>query len=223
MKTRQIVNHRTFFVLALGLAASLTLAEQSKAALVINVGGSTASAGGSGTFDITLENTDAQSSFDIAAFSIDISMASGSNILFFKVEEASNYIFESIFDKFIISSPTFPKDPPSEALTVVGGSLSDASVPLGFGGSLGLIRVSYQVAADAESGVFDIQVHVGPGKTELSGPGANPLEFTVHSGAITVLGDPQVIPEPSSIIALATAAALLPIPSLVRRTRRKAG
>lgn len=222
MKTRQIVNHRILFVLALGLATSLTLAEQSKAALVINVGDSTASAGERGSFDITLENTDTQSAFDIAAFSIDISMATDSKILFNKVANAPDFIFEDVFDHFTVSTPSFPTDPPSPTLTVVGGSLSAASVSLAAGGTVGLIRVSYEVAANASGGVFDIQVHVGPGQTELS-DSSGPLEFTVNPGSITVLGDAQVIPEPSSIIALATAAALLPIPSLVRRTRRKAG
>lgn len=219
MKSRQIVNRRALFVLALGLAASLTLADQSKAALVIHVASSTSTAGGKGTFDLTLENTDAgQGSFDIAAYSVDISIASDSKILFTKVGEATNYIFEDVFDKFSGSTTKFP----SSTLNAIGGSFSDSTVTLAPGKTAGLIRVSYEVASDADSGVFDIQVHVGPGLTEVS-DASGPLEFDVISGAITIQGGPQVIPEPSSIIALATAAVLLPIPSLVRRSRRKAG
>lgn len=220
MKTRQIMNHRLLFALALGLAASLTLAEQSKAALVMTVDDSTASVGGGGTFNITLSNT-ANDPIDISGYSIVLSVASDSGITFAGVDEATpNYIFAGV-GRLLLPDP----DPVSgtTGFLVAAFPTGVNTVPLGAGVTAGLIRVNYAVAAGAASGVVQIQITKGPGSTEITGAGAQPLDFDIVGGAITVLGDPQVIPEPSSIIALATAAALLPIPSLVRRTRRKAG
>lgn len=217
------MSRRLFFALALGLAASLTFAERSSAGLVLVVGDSRASVGESGTFDLTLKNTNDADAIKISGYSIRLKIGSGLGVEFTGVAEASNYIFKGIAGGLAILDDT----------ATGFRALDDAwDAPFYFslaaGESIGLLSVSYTIGKDAQSGsVVPITV-VTERDDDTRFTGDNPLAveyipFSIEGGAITINGDPQVIPEPASIIALATAAALLPLPSLVRRTRRKAG
>jgi|GEM_PF-1205761 len=226
MKTHQTANHPLRFAPALILSAALALgafAGKSEAGLVIRVLDGAASVGGTGAFDIVLANTsdDPQDSFDVSGFSVRIEVASTSGITFTGVTDATastSYIFgtqqESPFSTDIF---------PGIAFTASDSSWTDPYfITLASGETVGLLRVSFAVAADAAPGVVAVSL-LNHDLTQINDIDGIPFDgVELEDGSITINGG-AAVPEPASLVALATAAALLPIPTLVRRMRRKDG
>lgn len=225
MRTRRTVSRRPF-ALALGLSAFLmfgAMADRSDAGLYIKVLDSTATAGGSGEFDVIVTN-DGGTAFNISGFSVSLSVDAGSGVTFTDVTDQTSPAAPYIFGSQQWPPFTPPGQLPGTAFTGSDYSLiaPDYYQTIGAGETFGLLHVTYTVAAGVAAGAITVEI-VNSGTTGLFDEENKEVGSQWNNGTITITGAPPVVPEPASIIALATAAALLPIPSLVRRTRRKDG
>lgn len=160
--------------------------------------------GGSGSFDLVVENDDPTGGthFDITSFAVELSLSGGTGVRFTGVTIATN--LESIFQ---VSSTTFGADFSSNfsplsfnASDTEFGNPPDFYRTISPGGSYGLARVSFEVDADAALGVRTL--FLGDG-TNLSDNDANLLTPTLRNGEIRVLdsggGPISAVPEPATL------------------------
>ncbi len=215
MKTYQNASRRFLVILTLALSAVLMFAGRSEASLVIQVQNSTAEVGGVGAFDVVLVNTGG--SFDVSAFSFELSIAAGSGVSFTGATTdtaLAPYLFTSLQE----SPFTFNAFPTHTFIASDSSWTAPGYVTLDQTGQIvGLARVSYAVASGAAVGGLAVSIVIGDG-TQINDLGGELIGFQSIDGAITV-GGSTAVPEPSSLIALATAAMSLGGLSLSRRRK----
>ena len=166
----------------------------------------TVAPGGSGSFDVSLTNTGSQvqlsaDSFELSLSSPDVTFTDADTLT------ANPYVFPSadsfdLLNSFTLWTQLSP--------TLIASDLSDSGVgiALATGETVGLGRVTFQVASGATTGSFDI-VFVGIG-TSLADTGFNglPVTFSETPSQITI-SEPTGVPEPSSLFFLPVGLCLL--------------
>ena len=194
-------------VAALLLAA---LSGQACAGLITTVLNSTAPAGGSGSFDVTLTNSGA-TGVDIGDFQVELSLPGGSGVLFLNATRgtALPYIFAAAPGPGNLNS-----DPlnPFPNTGFIGGDTYFALpgfATIGGGVTLGLMHVTYKVNGATPAGSVPVSLipfdNIGPGGTFVN-DGANPV--TLVNGTITITAT-QPVPEPSTILLMGIGGGLL--------------
>jgi PEP-CTERM motif len=202
-------------VFALALA-SLWLAlspTRAVAGLVLTVESSTTPVGGVGSFDVLLSNTGA-TSFQVAFFSVELSVPTASGVKFTAANTSTtmaSYIFGTL------QSPPFSFDNfPNTSFTVSDSPQSAPGfVTLTAGEVVGLEHVTYSVAAGTPTGPIIVSIDDIGGGTALSDLSGALVPFTPTNGTITVTL--ASVPEPSSLVLLATA--LIGTTTVVRARR----
>lgn len=170
---------------------------------MISAGNSSAAAGGTGTFDVEITNTEllGGTSFDVSAFFFELIVPASAGIEFTNAEipgTANPYIFvgDSFAEAngFPLSLDLFP----NTSFVALDASDTFADVTLNPGDTFALGRVSYQVSATASNGIVPVEFGLF---TELSDSALNlvPID-TFQSGQITVGGATPVVPEPTSML-----------------------
>ncbi len=165
-----------------------------RAGITVSVQSVSAAAGTSGnTLEVDVQNTGA--SVDIAAFSFEILVPSGSGVTFTGADISTSlatYIFagNSFFGPDIAFSTGTTLDAGDLAVT--------GSTTLGSGGTLGLGLVSFDLAAGAPLGPVTVSL-TGYPFTSLTDPDQSNVPIdTLEAGTITISGG--AVPEPSSLI-----------------------
>ena len=187
-------------------AATLALAllggpPAARAALVIETAPTpiTAPAGGTGSFEVLLRDTGG--TFDIAGFSIDLSIPAGTGITFTGADTnttSAAYIFgtyQSAPAPF--ASPDFPATTfPASTLNASDVDFSAPSVTLNPGDVVGLADVHFTVAPGTTPGTVVPVSFEGPG-TSLSDANGDAVPVTFPAFfTITV----TAVPEPSAVL-----------------------
>jgi hypothetical protein len=181
-----------------------------RADIVVTVGSSSAPIGGTGSFDVNINNIGGSSSFQVSGFSVELMVAASSGITFKSadVSTTSGYIFGTLQAPPI----TFSGFPNTDFIASDSSQTSPFFTTLNVGDHFGLLHVSYSVASSATTGPFTVSI-LGIGTTsqilDLSG---NLIPFTPTNGTITL----TAVPEPSSLLLLSTAL-IVPVTSLARR------
>jgi hypothetical protein len=188
-------------------AVALTLAcvaAPARAGLTIQVLDATASPGGTGSFDIVL--TDGGGTFQVGGFTADVSVAAASGVTFTAADTLTDpathpYIFGT-YQSSPFPFATDPANPGAAAtfpnLEFVAGDASMAApgfVTLNPGDILGLVHVTFSVAANAPLGGGAPVSLVAGGNTSLSDVNGDPVAFSTLDGTITFTS----VPEPSSL------------------------
>lgn len=188
------------FLAAVALALAV-LAAPARADLTIQVVSSTATPGGSGSFDVVL--TDTGGTFQVGGFSIEPSIPGGKGIAFTSASTATAqpYIFgtyQSAPSPFA-TDPTNPSQPATFPNLMFVASDTYFSAP-GYvtitpGETVGLAHVTYSVSAGTAPGTTVPVTLVAGGNTSLSDVNGNAIPFTAVGGSIAV----TTVPEPSSL------------------------
>jgi hypothetical protein len=188
-------------VAALALFAPVAT-RPARAGLIVQALNSTAQPGGSGAFDVVVNDT--AGTFQVAGFSIELSLPGASGVSFSGVTTATlaaTYLFGTLqLPPFTFN--TFPNQ---------GFSAGDLDVtPPGFvtlnpGDIFGLAHVTYSVSSGTSAGPVTVSL-VAAG-TSMSDNNGGPVSVTTSNGTITIRA--QAVPEPSSLVLAGLAAALL--------------
>jgi len=182
--------------------------------------------GGAGTFEVLLSNTESTGglSFDVASFSFELMLPSGSGVQFTDASTAtmSNaYIFAGTGGASVDPAFTLSLDPfPNTGFAGSDSEFTFASIAVDPGKTFGLGLISYQVGENAPPGDVPISF-VAAGTSVSDATGATPNGFTTddRNGVIHVSG--SVVPEPSSLVlALCGLGAGVVMTTRLRRTPR---
>jgi hypothetical protein len=182
-----------------------------RADLLIEALSSTAQAGGTGGFDVIIQDTGG--TFHVAGFSVELSVSPSSGVSFTAVDTntSDSYLFGTL------QSPPFTFDNfPNTSFTASDSDFTSAFVPLNPGDTFGLAHVSYSVLAGTPNGPVAVSLLDIGGGTSLSDDSGDAVSFTPVGGTITVQ---TVVPEPSAL-ALVGVGGLVAYFS-VRRTRSR--
>jgi hypothetical protein len=165
------------------------------AAAIIAVGSSTAAAGQTGSFDVVLTSTGG--SFNVSAFSVELSVPASSGITFTGAS-VSTTTAGYLFSTLQLPPLTFATFPTTDFIA------SDASATAPFfvnvlpGQTYGLEHVTYSVASGTHTGVVPLSlVNLGV-NTQLLDVSDSVIASSGSSGSITVGG--TSVPEPSSLV-----------------------
>jgi len=208
MQSIQLVRRRgvvmTAILAGLGLGG---LAVPAPAALVILAENSAAGVGGSGSFDVVLDDTGG--SYQIGGFSIEPTVPAGSDVEF--TAATTNTTEPYIFGTYQSApSPfTFNTFPNTDLVASDADFTSPYYATITPGEVVGLGSITYNVASGSTAG--SIVVSLADAGTSLSDLNGDPVAFTAGTGTITTS-----VPEPGSMVIFA--AALMP---LLSRRRRK--
>jgi hypothetical protein len=184
---------------------------QIRADLIIGVGSTTLSPGGTGSVDVTIGSTTGADILDIFGVEYRISTLGATQVRFVSPQSGgyltdANYIFFGDSTSALappgsaISTVTYTSD------TYVGGdgtvSMAGVTVPLVPTSKL-LTRLELTAATGAftpsDGDVFTIDLIPVP-NTFFFDPGFNPVLFTATPGAVTILGPGSAVPEPSTLV-----------------------
>jgi PEP-CTERM motif len=188
----------------LSLALILMPAPVLAGGLVMSIDNVTGPAGGLGTFEVFLTNTDLSGgqSFDVASFSFQLMLPSAFGVQFTGASTATvaaTYIFEgtggaSVDPTFTLSLDSFP----NTTFTGSDTEFTFPSITVGPGGVFGLGLVSYSVLPSAPPG--DVPISFVSDGTSLSDAADALIGFQtdVAQGIIHVSG--SAVPEPSSLL-----------------------
>ncbi len=175
------------------------------AGLVIQVENAAAQAGGTGSFDVVISAT--SGSFDVSAFSVELSVDPGSGIQF--TDASVNTTNESYVFGTLQSAPPFAVGSLPTTDLIVADSEMTAPGYVTLAGppteTLGLEHVTFTVAPGTPGGIVPVSIMIGP-NTQILDINANSFGFDTTNGAITVSG--SAVPEPSAIALGLTAAAV---------------
>jgi hypothetical protein len=186
-------------------AAGLGLAPGAAGAgAIIEAGSATTAAGQTGSFDVLLTST--SGSFNVSAFSVELSVPAGSGITFTGSSAnttAGGYLFTTL------QSPplTFATLPATDFIAGDALLSSPFVATLATGQTFGLEHVTFAVAGGAPSGVVPVSVANLGTNTELLDINAALISASASNGSINVVG--AAVPEPSSLILGLVAAATL--------------
>jgi hypothetical protein len=185
---------RSFLAGAASLAVMCACSLPLRAGLVIEALNSTATPGGTGSFDVVLFNNSASGSFGVTGFSVELTLPTLSGISFtgVNVNTAAPYIFGTYQSGMTpFSANTFPNQD-----FVAGDQHGTASVHPG--DTFGLAHVSYLVAPGTALGPVDVSLGA---RTSLHS-GEVPVPFTKQDGTITVTDNVAAVPEPAPLLLL---------------------
>ncbi len=188
-------------VAALTLFAPVTT-RPARAGLIVQALNSTADSGGTGAFDVVVNDTGG--TFQVAGFSVELSLPVGSAVSFADVTTdtlAAPYLFGTL------QSPPFTFDSfPTQDFSASDFTLAAPGfITLNPGDIFGLAHVTYSIDPGAPAG--PITVSLVPAGTSLSDNEGNPVSFTMSEGTITIAA--STVPEPSSLVLAGVGAALL--------------
>jgi hypothetical protein len=199
-------------------AAALALfafeAAPARAGLIMQVQNSAASAGGTGSFDVTLADTGG--TFNIAGFSVNLTVPGASGVSFTDVNTdtiVSPYIFGTLQTP-PFSFDTFPNT------QFIASDVAATSVTINPGDTFGLAHVTYSVTPGAPSAAVPVSLIDIGGGTALADENGNFVSFTTTDGTITVSG--TAVPEPASLTLLGLGAASMAGYAL-RKNRSRVG
>ncbi len=206
---------RVAAVAVLAFAALLFAGSPARASLVFEILGSTTTpAGGTGSFDIVLDDQDLAGSTTVSAFSAELSVVSSSGVKFTSVTgatTAAGYIFGTVQSP-PLSLDAFPNTTFTAADTDV---TAPGYVTLNPGTKVGLAHVSYSVAPGTPIGPVTISfVSAGDSLSDKNGAA---LAFTTSNGTITVTA--AAIPEPSPLVLGTIGGGLALLAGRLRRKR----
>jgi PEP-CTERM motif len=199
----------------LAALALLALAAPSRAGLVLIAQDSATQPGGTGAFDVILENESTSTqSVTVGGFSVDLKLANTNAVTFTAIDANTTlpYIFTSSGSFGFIGTVS------GGGIEVTGNDLAlppADGVTLDPGTSFGLAHILYQVAANAGGMVPVPFVSIGAGTSLADAAGQPITSFVTDNGVITV------VPEPASftLLALGFAASM----AAVRIRRRSSG
>jgi hypothetical protein len=197
-------------VAVVGLVLGTSLS--ARAGMIVSVQDVSASAGTSGnTLEVFLQNTGA--AVDIAAFSFEISVSTGSGVSFTGADintVLNTYIFAG-------NSAQGPMIATATGTTLdASDNAASGSTTLGTGSTLALGRVFFDVAVSAPTGPVTVSFTGFPA-TSLTAPDLSNIPIdTFNSGTITVTSG-VVVPEPSALVS--TALGLLGAAWIIRGQR----
>lgn len=168
-----------------------------RADLVLSMTPASASAGGSGSFDVVL--TDTGGDFSVAGFNFEIT-TSGADVTFTDITintVAAPYIFAG--DSLLAAPVTgsILENPPSTAQDAQAGDVTAdfSSVAIADGDEVGLGHVLFTIAPDASPGL--VSINFGSA-TSLSDGQGNPIAFDSSAGTLTITGGTIATPEPAT-------------------------
>jgi hypothetical protein len=175
------------------------------AASVIQVVNSSATAGGTGSFDVDFTNNTG-ATLDVSNFSVQLSVPGGGGITLTGANVSTRtaaYVFTTLQTP-PLTFVTFPT-------TSFIASDSYASLPgwvvLAAGETVGLEHVTYSVAGGTPVGPVTVSINAPGTHTEILDQNSNPINVTLTNGSITV--GAVSVPATSSLLMGLTAAALL--------------
>lgn len=195
----------TGMTLAVAMISSTTVEAAFVASAPTNI---SINAGGKGSFDVLLSDTDATGSqpYKIEGVQLELRAAANSGITFTNATTSIStagisYVFRnnSFDDTFGI--PLATSSLPTNDLTTLdtvatGGTFTS----IGPGQVVGLANISFSVASGATAGNIAISIvsfsATEPNGTMLSDPNSNAVAFTTQNGQIHINGS---VPEPASI------------------------
>jgi hypothetical protein len=203
--------------LGLIVAAVLCPVANANAALILNVGSVTASAGSSGNaLDLTLANTGSTAVTGIGGFGFEIMVPSNSSITFTAVNTSTttSYIFagNSVFGPNIAVQPP---NLPGQLLEALDISSLVSGVTINANSSLGLGHVLFNVGSGAASGSVTVTPVAFPTTNLSNASGGNMTLGSLNSGSIAIQG--LSVPEPSSLLMGVFAGATLIVAGWLRR------
>jgi hypothetical protein len=191
------------FLTALAMLAGLGVPSAS-AGLLISID-ALEQAGGNGSFEVVLTNTEAAggSTYGIAGFTFDLLAAPGSGLTFtaadYPAPAALPYIFEgtglaSFEPSITLSDAIFPTD------HIIGGDVEFVlpSIPVAPGDRFSLGLISFTAASTVA--LDDLQGIIVRAGTSLSDENADPIPYALPNTAV---------PEPSSLILTGLAGGLV--------------
>jgi hypothetical protein len=210
-------------VLSVGFGALLLLAVPAQAGFIMSLDNVTGPSAGTGTFEVWLTNTNllGGDTYDVAAFSFELSLPTGSGVQFTSATTSTvgaTYLFQgtggaSIDPSFTLSLDSFPNSSFSGSDT----EFTYPSIPVGPGASFGLGFVSYAVSPQAMPG--DVQISFisdGTSVSDANGLSIPGFRSDDSQGIIHINGGNATVPEPSSFI-LMSAGILLAVMAGCRR------
>jgi hypothetical protein len=199
---------RPGFVLAAGVAACLLSPSTARASSIVSIESVNVAAGSSGNgIDVELTNS-GPSAVTIGGFSFEISIANmdisftGAN-----TSTAAAYIFgtDSLFGPDLAGPSSGQSLAVSDVFSIFfSGATLDAGTTVGLG------HVLFDVSPNAASGSFSVDLALFP-STSLSDESGNNVPIdTLVSGRITITAaEGDVVPEPSSLLLLASGVAAM--------------
>jgi hypothetical protein len=201
----------------LTLAAAALLCVPAHASIIITALGVTVASGGSGSFDVTIQDPGATQ--NIASFSLGLSVGASSGITFTGANEstAASYIFVS--DSFAASNPPFAT---VSTHSIEAVDLSNSGNGTNVGATArGLAHILFSVAPGTPGG--PVTINVIPDCAMLSSCtsladslGASITGFQPTNGVITVTAT-ATTPEPSTWLLSLLA---IPVLTRIRRPRK---
>ncbi|MDE3165955.1 MAG: hypothetical protein KGN36_09125 [Acidobacteriota bacterium] len=210
MKNSSRVRAALFAIGALALLGGVVPA---RAGVVVTVGSATVSAGGSGSFDITLANTGA-SAQNIAGFGLAIA-TTDPDITFTGADFSTLLPYVFAGDSWDVANGfAFVTSAPGQTLSASDLSNSGTGNDIAAATSVGLARVLFSVSGGATAGAFPVTLTAYPATSLNDSTFAN-VPFTSVDGSITIQAG-TAVPEPSAFLPL-----LLSVPFLLRGARRR--
>jgi hypothetical protein len=196
---RSTVGGRTLFFRALFTLAALASSlypRVASAGLVIEVENASAQAGGTGSFDVVLAAT--SGTFDVSAFSVELSVAAGSGVTFTGASvdtTTAPYLFTTLqeppltFDSFPTNDFTASdSDMTSPGFVTLSGPPTT---------TFGVENVTFAVAPGTPAGPVAVSIVIG-NNTQILDLTGDILPTTAVNGTITI--GASAVPEPSSLI-----------------------
>jgi hypothetical protein len=185
-----------------------------RAELVVTVLSSSATVGGTGSFDVDLTNNSASTSYDVSGFSVELSVGGSSGVTFTgaSVSTTANYLFGTL------QSPplTFNTFPTTDFVASDSSMTSPYVTEVDPGATFGLEHVTFSVSPGAALGPVTVSILGLNTTTDTYDIDGNILPTSVATGAITIL---SAIPEPSSLRLLATGLIVASFIPFARRRR----
>jgi hypothetical protein len=191
------VPSRLAVVPLLAALALLALAAPSRAGLVLIAQDSATKPGGTGAFDVSLENeASSTQSVTVGGFSVDLKLANTNAVTFTAINANTSltYIFTSSGSFGFLGAVS------GGGIEATGNDLAlppADGVTLAPGTSFGLAHILYQAAADAAGTVPVPFVSIGAGTSLADAAGQPITSFTTRDAIISV------VPEPSGLTLLA--------------------
>ena len=194
-----------FVALLLGAAAS-----PARADLVITAQDSSASAGGTGSFDVTLRNT-GTTDVNVSGFQVELSLPGGSGIHFTDANRTTvlPYLFAAAPGPGGLNGDPLNSFPNTDFVGSDNYFAAPGSAPIMAGDTLGLMHVIYTVDPGVTPGMITVTLvpfdDTTGGGTLLTDVTGRSLAASLVNGTITVRG----VPEPSTILLIGLGGGLI--------------
>src|SRR5271157_2059936 len=215
---------RTRMLLAFATMTLLLAQAPVQAGLVMSIEDLTGPTGGAGTFEVLLTSTEGEGgqSFDVAAFSFQLTVPTSAGVQFTAgstATVAAAYLFDGTGTATVYPTFTLANVPPPN--TTVTGSDAEwtySSIAVAPGAVFSLGLMSYSVGPSAPGG--DVPISFISSGTSLSDASDVGIDFTTddRAGVIHVTG--SAVPEPSSLVLVASAIGMMLLSRAISRPAR---